>query len=37
MICPYNRKSSRWVKQYKNEFLNEDTGVIKSNEEVLVE
>ena len=37
MICPYNRKSSKWVKQYKNNLVNEELGIIKSNEEVLIE
>ncbi|HEY5585715.1 MAG TPA: hypothetical protein VIK78_14665 [Ruminiclostridium sp.] len=37
MQCPYNRKSARWVKQYKNNLISEDTGIISSQEEILVE
>ena len=35
--CPHNRKSLRQVSQYKNEIINEDVGVIKGKDEVLVE
>jgi hypothetical protein len=37
MKCPYNRKSLKWVKQYTNDLINEETGVVKSNNEVLIE
>jgi hypothetical protein len=29
MICPYNRKQEKYFKQYKNDLINEDTGIIK--------
>ena len=29
MICPYNRKQENCVKQYKNDLVNEDTGIVK--------
>jgi len=35
--CPYNRKSTRYVKQYKNDLISEDIGIIKGCEEVVVE
>jgi len=37
MQCPYNRKSIKYVKQYKNDLINEDTGIIQGCEEVVVE
>ncbi|HEY5586718.1 MAG TPA: hypothetical protein VIK78_19790 [Ruminiclostridium sp.] len=27
--CPYNRKQENCVKQYKNDLINEETGIIK--------
>lgn len=33
MICPYNRKSEICAKQYINDLVNEDTGIIKGNNE----
>ncbi len=37
MICPYNHKAVKYVKQYNNDLVNEEVGVIKGYQEVLVE
>lgn len=37
IICPYIRKSLRYVKQYKNNLVSEESGIVRSNEEVVIE
>lgn len=36
VICPYNRKSEICSKQYINDLVSEDTGIIKSNNECYI-
>lgn len=37
MVCPYNRKSLKYIKKYSNDLVNEETGIIRSNTETVVE
>lgn len=35
--CPYNRKSLRQISEYVNDLVNEEVGVIRSNQEIINE
>jgi hypothetical protein len=37
MKCPYNKKSIKYVKDYTNELIDEETGVLKGYKEAYYE
>lgn len=37
MQCPYNRKSLKYVKDYKNDLVDEENGILKGYKEAYFE